>query len=191
VTARERTLTAAPGSECSSEDVLMEKMPTASSDTSTFTLNPEREKQLGVILARYPNKQAACIPVLHLCQEQLGWVSPAVIAFVAKRLELPTSHVQGVVTFYTLFNQQPVGKHQVWVCRTLSCALRGSDAILHHCEQRLGIHAGETTKDGKVTLRTAECLASCGTAPMMQVDKDYYENLTLESVDRILDRITK
>ncbi len=190
-TARERTLTAARGSECSSEDVLMEKMPTAASDSSTFTLTPEREKQLGVILARYPNKQAACIPVLHLCQEQLGWVSPAVIAFVAKRLELPTSHVQGVVTFYTLFNQQPVGKHQVWVCRTLSCALRGSDAILRHCEQRLGIHAGETTRDGKVTLRTAECLASCGTAPMMQVDKDYYENLTLESVDRILDRLTK
>jgi NADH-quinone oxidoreductase subunit E len=95
------------------------------------------------------------------------------------------------VTFYTLFNKEPVGKHQVWVCQTLSCALRGSDEILHHCEKRLGISPGQTTKDGKVTLRTAECLASCGTAPMMQVDKDYYENLTTAEVDRILDRLAK
>ena len=94
-----------------------------------------------------------------------------------------------MVTFYTLFNQSPPGKHQVWVCQTLSCALRGSGEILQHCEKKLGIHVGETTKDGRVTLRTAECLASCGSAPMMQVDKTYYENLTPEEVDRILDRL--
>jgi ABC-type transport system substrate-binding protein len=88
-------------------------------------------------------------------------------------------------------NQKPVGKHQVWVCRTLPCALRGGVDVLHHCERRLGIHAGETTADGKITLRSAECLASCGTAPMMQVDKNYYENLTPEAVDRILDQLTK
>ena len=140
---------------------------------------------------RYPNSQAACIPVLHVCQEQNGWISEEVMQFVADRLSLSTAHVKGVVTFYTLFNKEPVGKHQVWVCRTLSCALRGSDNILHHCEKRLGIAPGETTKDGKVTLRTAECLASCGTAPMMQVDKDYYENLTTAEVDRILDRLVK
>ena len=157
-----------------------------------FSLSAERERELADIVARYPNKMAACIPVLHLCQAQnQNWVSEDVIEFVAKKLELSTAHVQGVVTFYTLFNQRPVGKHQVWVCRTLSCALRGSDRILEHCEKRLGCHAGETTKDGKVTLRTAECLASCGTAPMMQVDKQYYENLTVEEVDRILDRLTK
>jgi NADH-quinone oxidoreductase subunit E len=169
----------------------MEKTPIAGQHETTFALTPERTRTLEAILARYPNKQAACIPALHLCQEQNGWVSPAVIDFVARRLDLSTAHVQGVVTFYTLFNQHPVGKHQVWVCRTLSCALRGSDAVLKHCEKRLGIHAGETTKDGKVTLRTAECLASCGTAPMMQVDKDYHENLTLQRVDEILDRLTK
>ena len=111
--------------------------------------------------------------------------------WVADRLGLSAAHVKGVVTFYTLFNQQPVGKHQVWVCQTLSCALAGSDRLLHHCEKRLGIHVGETTKDGKVTLRTAECLAACGNAPMMQVDKDFYENLTLEKVDEILDRLTR
>ncbi len=156
-----------------------------------FALSPEREKHVEEILSRYPNRQAACIPVLHVCQEQNGWISDEVVEWVAARLGLSAAHVKGVVTFYTLFNQRPVGKHQVWVCRTLSCALRGSDAILHHCEKRLGIHVGETTKDGKVTLRTAECLASCGTAPMMQVDKDYYENLTTAEVDRILDRLLK
>lgn len=155
-----------------------------------FALSAERERELNEILSRYPNKMAACIPVLHLCQEANGnWVNDDVIQFVADRLELSAAHVKGVVTFYSLFNQRPVGKHQVWVCRTLSCALRGSERILHHCEKKLGIHAGETTKDGRVTLRTAECLASCGTAPMMQVDKTYYENLTVEEVDRILERL--
>jgi len=142
------------------------------------------------IFSRYPNKQAACIPLLHLCQEQNGWVSDEIIEFVASRCELSTSHVKGVVTFYTQFNQQPVGKHEVWICRTLSCALRGAGDILHHCEKRLGIKDGETTQDGSVTLRTAECLAACGQAPMMQVDKTYHENLTIEDVDRILDGLT-
>jgi NADH-quinone oxidoreductase subunit E len=157
-----------------------------------FALNTEQNQKLEQILSRYPNKMAACIPALHLCQEaNASWVSDEVIEFVAKRLELPTAHVKGVVTFYTLFNQKPVGKHQVWVCRTLSCALRGSDKIMEHCEKRLGCHAGETSKDGKITLRTAECLASCGSAPMMQVDKTYYENLTIEQVDRILDTLVR
>jgi len=157
-----------------------------------FALNAEQNQKLEQILSRYPNKMAACIPVLHLCQDANGaWVSEEVIEFVAMKLDLPTAHVKGVVTFYTLFNQQPVGKHQVWVCRTLSCALRGSDQILAHCEKRLGCHVGETSKDGKVTLRTAECLASCGTAPMMQVDKTFHENLTLEQVDRILDTLSR
>jgi len=157
-----------------------------------FALSAERERELGEILARYPNKMAACIPVLHLCQEaNENWVSDEVIAYVAGKLELSTAHVKGVVTFYTLFNQKPVGKHQVWVCQTLSCALRGAGEVLAHCEKRLGCHVGETSKDGKVTLRTAECLASCGTAPMMQVDQKYYENLTLPEVDRILDGLVK
>ena len=157
-----------------------------------FALSAERERELDEIVARYPNKMAACIPVLHLCQEQnQNWVSDDVITYVAHRLDLSPAHVKGVVTFYTLFNQEKPGKHQVWVCRTLSCTLRGSDRILEHCEKRLGCHVGETSKDGKVTLRTAECLASCGTAPMMQVDKTYYENLTIEQVDKILDRLVK
>lgn len=151
-----------------------------------FKLSPERERELDILFARYPNKMAACIPLLHLCQDQEGWISDEIIMWVGERLELSSAHVKGVVTFYTLFNQKPVGKHQVWICRTLPCALRGAGDVLAHCEKKLGIHAGETTADGKITLRTAECLASCGTAPMMQVDKAYHENLTEERVDAIL-----
>lgn len=157
----------------------------------SFALSADHEQKLTDLLTRYPNKMAACIPLLHFCQEQNGWVSPEIVDYVATKLELPVAHVQGVVTFYTLFNQKPVGRHQVWVCRTLPCALRGAGSILQHCEKKLGIHAGQTTSDGAITLRTAECLASCGTAPMMQVDKAYHENLTLPQVDAILDRLQK
>ena len=155
-----------------------------------FSLNSEQAARLEQIIARYPVKQAACIPALHLCQEANGhWISEEVIQFVAEKLELSSAHVNGVVSFYSLLNSKPAGRHQLWICRTLSCALRGSDAILSHCEHRLGIKAGETTTDGNVTLRTAECLASCGTAPMLQLDDKYYENLTINYLDAILDGI--
>ena len=156
-----------------------------------FALSPDRERKLAEILERYPTKMAATLPLLHLCQEQEGWIGDEVIEWVSRRLDLSPAHVKGVVTFYTLFNQQKPGKHQVWVCRTLPCALRGAYDVIEHCEKRLGIKCGETTPDGKVTLRTAECLASCGTAPMMQVDKDYHENLTRERVDAILRRLVE
>ena len=158
----------------------------------SFVLSEERERETKELLGRYPVPSAACIPLLHLCQDQAGYVSEEVIEFVAQRLDMPPVKVRGVVTFYSLFNQHPVGKHQVWVCRTLPCALRGAGDVLGHCERRLGIKAGETTPDGKVTLRTAECLASCGTAPMMQVNNDeYFENLTTEQVDRLLEQWSK
>ena len=152
-----------------------------------FALSEPRERKFQEILKRYPTKMATCIPLLQLCQEQEGWIREEVIQFVADRLEVSTAHVQGVVSFYSLLHSRPVGKHQIWVCRTLPCALRGGVDVLHHCEKRLGIYAGETTADGCITLRTAECLASCATAPMMQVDQDYHENLTLEQVDELLE----
>ncbi len=156
-----------------------------------FALTQERERELADILTRYPTKMASCIPALHLCQDQNGFIDDDVVTFVATRLDLPPAHVKGVVTFYTLFNQHKVGKHQLWICRTLPCALRGAGEMIEHCEKKLGIKVGETTPDGKITLRTAECLASCGTAPMMQVDKDYHENLTPASVDALLDRLQR
>lgn len=154
-------------------------------------LSEEREQQVGDILSRYPNKMAACIPLLHLCQDQNGWVSDDVIAWVAEELELSPAHVLGVASFYSLFHTYAAGRHHVWVCRTLSCALNGADALLAHCEKRLGVRAGETTADGAVSLHTAECLASCGTAPMMQIDREYHENLTTEKVDVLLDRLVR
>jgi NADH-quinone oxidoreductase subunit E len=154
-----------------------------------FALSADRERELNEILSRYPTKMAATIPALHLCQEQNGYITEEVILWLAQRLDVSAAHVKGVVTFYTLFSEKPLGKHQVWVCRTLPCALRGAGDVLRQCEKKLGIHAGGTTRDGKVTLKTAECLASCGTAPMMQVDKEYFENLTAEKVDEILTRL--
>ena len=153
-----------------------------------FALTPEREKEIDELLSRYPTKRAALIPILWVCQRQHGWVSPEVIQWVAARLELSTAQVQGVVTFYTMFHQEPVGENVIWVCRTLSCDLRGAKAIQEHLEDKLGCHAGGTSKDGKFTLLKAECLAACGQAPMVQINDDYHENLTLEEVDAILDR---
>jgi NADH-quinone oxidoreductase subunit E len=155
-----------------------------------FSLDSEQERRFEEIVSRYPNKQAACIPVLHLCQSaNRKQITDEVIIYVAERLGLSAAHVQGVVTFYTQFNTSPCGRHEIWVCRTLSCALRGASDVLNACEQKLGVRVGETSADGRFTLRTAECLASCGTAPMMQIDERYYENITKADVERIIDEI--
>ena len=154
-----------------------------------FTLSSESEKIVDQLLTRYPTKRAACLPVLHLCQRQEGWVSEGVIAYTAKRLDLTTSDVKGVVTFYTMYHQQKVAPNVIWVCRTLSCELRGAHAIQKHLEQRFGCGVGGTSRDGKFTLKTAECLAACGQAPMIQCNDDFHEDLTIEKLDRILDAI--
>jgi NADH-quinone oxidoreductase subunit E len=151
-----------------------------------FTLTPERDEIANQLIKRYPVPRAACIPLLHLSQQQEGWVSPEVIAYVAGRLGMSTSQVQGVVTFYTSFHQEPVAPNVVWVCRTLSCDLRGGKIVQDHLEKKFGCHAGETSRDGKFTLKKAECLAACGQAPMIQINDEFYENLTLAELDRII-----
>jgi NADH-quinone oxidoreductase subunit E len=152
-----------------------------------FALTREREQRVDEILTRYPERRAALLPVLWLCQRQNGWISPEVVAYVSERLELSTATVKGVVTFYTMFFDEPVGENVVWVCRTLSCDLRGGKAIQEHLEQKLGCTAGHTSPDGKFTLLKAECLAACGQAPMVQINDYYYENLDVELLDRIID----
>jgi NADH-quinone oxidoreductase subunit E len=152
-----------------------------------FALTPEREQQVDEILTRYPERRAALLPLLWLCQRQNGWISPEVVEYVSKRLELSTAIIQGVVTFYTMFFDEPVGENVVWVCRTLSCDLRGGKVIQDHLERKLGCTAGHTSSDGKFTLLKAECLAACGQAPMVQINDYYYENLNVEQLDRILD----
>jgi len=152
-----------------------------------FALTPEREQQVDDILTRYPERRAALLPVLWLCQRQNGWISPEVVQYVAERLGLSTATVKGVVTFYTMFFDEPVGENIIWVCRTLSCDLRGGKAIQEHLENRLGCTAGHTSSDGKFTLLKAECLAACGQAPMVQINDRYYENLDVDLLDRIID----
>jgi NADH-quinone oxidoreductase subunit E len=156
-----------------------------------FTLTPDREEAANNLISRYPVPRAACIPILHLCQRQEGWISPEVIAYVANKLGMSTAQVQGVVTFYTSFHQEPVAPNVVWVCRTLSCDLRGGKVLQEHLEKRFGCTPGHSSKDGKFTLKKAECLAACGQAPMVQINGDFYENLTLAELDRIIDEVAR
>lgn len=152
-----------------------------------FALTPEREKQVSDLLTRYPETRAAMLPLLWLCQEQNGYISEEVMEFVAQKLDVSTAAVKGVVTFYTMFFDHPVGENVIWVCRTIACEARGGKAICEHLENKLDVHAGQTTKDKKFTLLKAECLAACGQAPVVQINDAYYENLDTEKLDRILD----
>ena len=146
----------------------------------------ENRKEIEDILTRYPTKQAALLPVLHVAQKEFGWISSEAMELVAQELNLSTAHVYGVVTFYTMYNRQPVGKYHLQVCRTLSCAMMGSQKIVDYLKKKLGIELRETTPDKKFTLSEVECLASCGTAPAMMVNEKYFENLTEEEMDKIL-----
>jgi NADH-quinone oxidoreductase E subunit len=143
------------------------------------------------VVTRYPARQAALLPTLWIAQREFGWISPETMLYIANLMELPPSHVRAVVTFYTMFYQQPVGKWHIEVCTNLSCRLRGADQIVETIKERLGIDVGETTADKKFTLGRAECLASCGTAPMLQLNHDrYYENLTPESTLKLIDELS-
>jgi NADH-quinone oxidoreductase subunit E len=150
---------------------------------------PEFEQKVDAIVARYPHAKAAMLPVLWEVQAQDGWVSRDAEAWVAERLGVTPAHVHGCVTFYTMFKQRPMGKYHIQVCTTLSCMLCGSDELVEHLRKKLGIGEGEVTPDGKFSLVRVECLGSCGTAPMFQLNDDYYEDLTLEKVDELLDSL--
>jgi NADH-quinone oxidoreductase subunit E len=134
----------------------------------------------------YPDKRGALLPVLHLAQDTFGYVSLEIEEYVAGLFGLTPAHVHEVVTFYTMFFQQPKGRHVVAVCHNLSCHLLGAKTIIDHLTERLGIEVGETTADGRVTLLSVECLCACEQAPMMQVDDRYEGNLTAGRVDEIL-----
>jgi NADH-quinone oxidoreductase subunit E len=137
--------------------------------------------------ALYPDRRAALLPVLRLAQETLGYVSPEAEVYVAGLFDLSPAHVHEVATFYSLFFKQPVGRHVVSVCHNLSCTLLGAEDVIADLQERLGIEAGETTPDGRVTLFRVECLCACEVAPVMQVDDDYVGLLTREKIDAILE----
>lgn len=145
------------------------------------------------LIRRYPegNKKSALIPLLHLAQaDQNGWLAAPVMDKVAAMLNIQPIEVYEVASFYTMFYLKPRGKHLIEVCQTSSCWMRGAYDIIQHIESKLDITQGETTADGKFTLRAVECLGSCGTAPMFQIGEKFYEDLTKEKVDQILDELS-
>ncbi len=147
------------------------------------------EKRADEIIARYPRRESAVMPLLHLVQEREGWVSLAAEQWVAEKTGVSPSHVHGVVTFYTMFRTERHGKYVLHFCTTVSCMLRGVDHLLEHAKRKLGIEVGETTPDGLFTILTVECLGSCGTAPVVQVNDDYYEDMDVERLDALLDAL--
>ncbi|HNQ61369.1 MAG TPA: NADH-quinone oxidoreductase subunit NuoE [Bacteroidia bacterium] len=143
------------------------------------------------LMKRYPEgkHKSALLPILHIAQAEFdGWLSAPVMDYVAGILNIQPIEVYEVASFYSMFNLKPVGKCNIEVCRTSSCWLLGAEDVIRHIEKKLNIKVGETTVDGMFSLKAVECLGSCGTAPMMQVGADYYENLTLDKVDNLLQR---
>lgn len=152
-----------------------------------FQLSPEGLKQVKSELDRYEAKESAIIPSLYIAQkENKGWVSDEVIHHLSKVMELPESRIHEVFTFYTMFNQKPVGKYHVQVCTNISCALNGGRELTDHICKELKVGLNQISEDGRYTISKVECLGSCGTAPMMQVNDNYFENLTPESAMNIL-----
>ena len=154
-----------------------------------FKFSEENLQKIEKVLKKYPTKQAAVMPVLYIAQEQYGWVSVDIMKEVAQVLDMDEEDVLGVVTFYTMYHQKPMGKYHLQVCTNVSCLLRGGYGIYDAVQQRLGIKTGEVTADMQFSLEEVECMGSCGTAPMLAVNEDFYENLTPEKTLQILESL--
>lgn len=152
-----------------------------------FQLSSQGLEQVKTELKRYETKESAIIPALYVAQkENSGWVSDDVIQHLSQVMDIPESRITEVFKFYTMFNQEKVGKFHVQVCTNISCALNGGRELASHICKELKVKPGQITEDGRFTVSRVECLGSCGTAPMMQVNEDYHENLTPESAMNIL-----
>lgn len=151
-----------------------------------IVLDDDLERGIAALLERYPSPRAALLPSLWLCQQRFGWISPGVMRALAERLGESPAFVEGVVTFYTMFYTSPPAPYVLQVCTTLSCAACGGRELVEHLKSSLGIDFGQTTPDGVFQLVGVQCLGACGSAPVIQINDDYYENLTAEKVDAIL-----
>lgn len=150
-------------------------------------LSEQSKREIRKIRDEYPDPQSALLPALYLAQQDYGgWLPEQAFDEVAEVMGLPPTQVASVATFYTMLNKKPVGRHLIQACTNISCSLLGAEHLLSYISRKLGVAVGETTGDGKFTLLEVECLGSCGTAPMMQVDDAYHENLTEEKIDQIL-----
>jgi NADH-quinone oxidoreductase E subunit len=152
-------------------------------------LSEQTRKTITEIVARYPEKEAALLPVLHAAQKEFGYISHATEKTVAGLLNISPARVHEVVTFYTMYNRQPVGRYHVQICSNLSCSLLGAGSLIDHLSGKLGIKPGETTSDQKYTLSLVQCLGACEQAPCMMVNFDYYGNLNATKIDEILDNL--
>lgn len=155
----------------------------------TVQFNEASRAEIDRILPRYPNKMAACLPLLYVAQAQFGHLDQAAMDLVADTLDLPKTHVYGVATFYTMYNKKPVGKYHVQACTNVSCMLCRAYDVMARLEKKLGIKRGQTTDDGLFTLTEVECLAYCGTAPAVQVNEEIHELVTPDQVDAIIDKL--
>jgi len=149
-------------------------------------LTDRAKKKIEEIASRYASKEAALLPVLHLVQREIGFISSQEEKQVAHLLDIKPIKVREVVTFYTMYSQEAIGKYHIQVCSNLSCCLLGADSLIDHLKEKLGIGVGETTADKKFTLTTVECLGACEQAPCMMVNFDYFGNLDKEKIDNIL-----
>ena len=160
-------------------------MSTNGTSKEKFTLS--NMKKVEKILSQYPDKQSATLPLLHLAQLENGYISGAVINTVADLVDCHPAVVMDCVSFYTMLYTKPQGRHIIQVCQTLSCSLNGADALVDHVTDKYGIKPGETTEDGRFTLMKVECLGSCGTAPVVQINKEYHEGLSQKLIDELLE----
>jgi NADH-quinone oxidoreductase E subunit len=154
-----------------------------------FKFNEENQNKLNTIISHYPVKKAAVMGALWLAQEQSGWISGEVMKEIASQLDISLEEVLGVVTFYTMYNQKPIGKFHLQVCTNVSCMLRGGALIFDHIKSKLGIDDMHVTDDKMFSLEEVECMGSCGTAPMIAINEDYFENLNISEVDNILESL--
>ena len=151
--------------------------------------NDEELKEVEKIIYRYPEKRSAIMPLLWIAQKKWGWLSVPVQRYIAGFLEIPLATVQGVVSFYTMFFDKQMGKHHIQVCTNVSCMLREGEAIFQYISNKLGIKNLEVTPDGKFSLEEVECMGACGGAPMIAINEDYYENVTIEQIDKIFNSL--
>lgn len=161
-------------------------------ENSLELISKESLEQIDHWLAKYPEdqRQSAVMPALRIVQEASGgWLTVPLMDAIAEYLQMPPIAVYEVASFYSMYEHKPVGKHKICVCTNISCLLCGSEKIVNHLEQKLGIKLGETTSDGRFTLKEVECLGACVGAPMFQIGTDYYEHLTPEKIDSILDQL--
>ena len=162
-----------------------------SAKTEPLQVSAEAQKRAQEIIAQYPQKRSAVMPLLYIAQEHTKYITQSAVEWVAAQLEMPPVQIWEVATFYSMYYKKPIGQYHVQVCRTLPCALRGARKVSEYFHKKFGVQPGEVTKDGMWSFEEVECLGSCGTAPMCQINDVFFENLTDEKLDQLVARIEK